>query len=130
MPDRQALRVKFEVHGSEVEVTIQDASALVFLPPPPLPGSSETPVPRRIWVTKSSLQPIADVWRHGTFWQAAQKETSCSDGATVIIEACVWGRYAVRDRGCDMSSGVDDLWNALHQVLKLPQKGDLLPMVL
>ena len=129
-PDQQGLRVKFVVQGDEVDVAIQDSGPLGIPPPPPPPGAKsyseiELPAPKRLSLAKYSLQPVADAWRDQDLWQAEQKPIGvCTDERTIILEACVHGRYAVRDRGCDAPASwkVEKLQDALHRVLPPPGK--------
>jgi hypothetical protein len=127
-PDQKALRVKFVVRGDEIDVAIQDDADVAtyhvqpaVLPPPQLFFKAfDMPIPRRIRLTKSSLKPVADAWRDRYVWQTEQGPlVECTDAPTVILEACVHGRYAVRDRTCDAQASwkVNDLRNAFRQLL-------------
>lgn len=127
----KAWRTQFEVQGDDVVVSIDYDDTTLPPPPPPPPladakysgPSSLATQPeqhriRRIVFKKSKLQPIADAWRDPALWDASQGEIRCVDGIPAILEACVRGRYDIRDRHCgDALPQVSRLWETVERLL-------------
>lgn len=77
------------------------------IPPPPSADGENTgdritirPV-THVRMEKSQAEPIRQAWNNAALWHAPQKEIGCNDGATLRLEACIRGRYAIRSRTCD-----------------------------
>ena len=116
-------RVTLQVHGDMVETRTRNATYLPAAPPPPptrgqarLPWAADPPeATKPVWFEKKKLQDIADAWRLPDTWQSPQGPIHCLDGGVARLEACVHGRYAIRDRSCD--GGAPALWQAIQNHL-------------
>lgn len=122
--------VKFSVEGEKVLVSIQDAIGFVAPPLPPEPGlelpqARSPPHARKdVVFTRSQLQPIADAWRDRQLWDAPQETVECTDGMPSILEACIHGQYAMRDRRCSAAAPqAMALWKTIQRVLPAPEGG-------
>lgn len=69
--------------------------------------------------TRRQLAPIARAWQAPGLWHEPQGAPYCLDGRTIVLEACVADRYALRNRGCAaIGSSGSALWN---EIQKLPR---------
>lgn len=118
MRNAQTWSVDMRAQGSQVAVTVEDAS----LPPPPPEDARDTPpdtafAQRRYWLQKAELEPIRAAWAEPALWLAEQRDVGCLDGRPVFLEACVRGRYVARSRNCDAAAdeAAEKLWALLQE---------------
>lgn len=99
------------------------------IPPPPSADDENTgdmitirPV-THLRMQKSQAESIRQAWNNATLWHAPQKEIRCNDGATLRLEACIHGRYAIRSRTCDSDAqqAADTLRSAFKALLPTPE---------
>ena len=126
--------VEFSVEGDEVTATIKNVTGTLIAPPLPAPPDSKTPppppqpmaTPKVALFTKAQLSPIAKIWRDPQLWDAPQETIMCTDGMPSILEACVHGRYAMRDLHCSAGSQqAFVLWKTMQRLL--PSPDDVIP---
>ena len=132
-PDLQHWRIDFVPDGDSIDVTL-DAISPYPPPPPPQPtsigqGRSSPNSVVHDWTAqfrrkRTDMQSIRDAIADKDLWLAPQKEDpfGCTDGRSVVIEACVHGQYFARLRNCDFASGepAQRLWNLLRQQFPKP----------
>ncbi|TKR30632.1 hypothetical protein FCE95_11010 [Luteimonas gilva] len=118
-PDARMWRLDLLVQGSQIQVTIEDASFPLRPPPPDARDEAQAPAfaPRRYWLQKAELEPIRAAWAEPALWLAEQRDVDCFDGRPVFLEACVHGRYAARARNCDSAAdeAARKLWTLLQK---------------
>jgi hypothetical protein len=111
-------------NGEWLEVLIRDA-----FPPPPEAGANaeyETIRPvKYVRIRRRDAEPIRRAWNTRALWHAAQGTMICMDGPTVVLEACVAGRYAIRRRACEAEAfePAQQLWEAVTTLLPAPERG-------
>ncbi len=99
-----------------------------FLPPPPANDANTgdmitiRPV-THLRMHKSRAEPIRQAWNNAALWHAPQKQNFCMDGAEMMLEACIHGRYAMRSRTCDRDAqqAADTLRTAFKALLPTPE---------
>lgn len=114
-------RVEFSVWGEDIAVRTSDLYARV---------SDELSIEQRIrgerlrrigkesFFSRQQLAPIARLWQQPGLWHEPQGHPQCADGRMLVLEACVAGRYAIRDRTCGSDGrGPEKLW---QEIQKLP----------
>jgi hypothetical protein len=99
--DRHVWRISLSIYGDTADVVIRDADAILMPPPPPDDRYRRmfAPAVRHV-VRKSELEDIRAAWRDPELWLSPQAKDGCFDGHTLILEACVNGRYGARSRAC------------------------------
>jgi hypothetical protein len=72
---------------------------------------------------RAKAEPIRQAWNSDVLWHAPQKEVFCNDGATIRLEACIHGLYAIRSRTCDSDAqhAADTLRSAFKALLPTPE---------
>ena len=77
----------------------------------------------RLRIPKSRAEPIRQAWNNEALWHGPQKEINCNDGATLRLEACIHGRYAMRSRTCDRDAhqAAESLRTAFKALLPTPE---------
>jgi len=117
--DARMWSVDLRVQGSQIQVTVEDASFPLHPPPPGARDGTQPPAfaPRRYWLQKAELEPIRAAWAEPALWLAEQRDVDCLDGRPVFLEACVRGRYAARARNCDSAAdeAAQKLWTLLQK---------------
>ena len=130
-PPFRTWRIDIVVRDGQAVIGVRDAGVP---PPPPSPGDSQvyamqrwaTPA-RHLSVPIARLDAIRAAWNSEEAWHAAQGAASCTDGRTSLLEACVDGRYAARDRHCEPNRKIDALWQAVLRSVPAPEPGRLEP---
>ncbi|WP_162823819.1 hypothetical protein [Lysobacter sp. TY2-98] len=126
-PPYRTWRVDILVHGEEADLSVREAP-IPIPPPPPLDAPA---APFRRWVAPAatrtvptrSLEAIRTTWNSDEIWHSPQGNTGCTDGRDSLLEACIGGRYAARDRHCGSDRKVDELWRALLRTVPAPPPG-------
>lgn len=97
-----------------------------FLPPPPPEGAHAAdmitvrPI-TRVRMPRAKAEPIRRAWIDHALWHAPQKDGFCTDDIPVLLEACIHGHYAVRQRGCvDDRQSAEALRIAIRALLPAP----------
>ena len=98
-----------------------------FLPPPSANDANTgdmitiRPV-THLRMHKSRAEPIRQAWNNAALWPP-QKQNFCMDGASIRLEACIQGRYAMRSRTCDRDAqqAADTLRTAFKALLPTPE---------
>lgn len=116
-------KIDIIVRGNTANVSVREA------PSPPMPPRSIGPR-NETWVTPArlavvpldALEPVRRAWDTEAVWHRTQERMWC-DGRTAFLEACVAGRYAARDRGCDLDRGIAQLWSVFQMTLPTPEAG-------
>jgi hypothetical protein len=99
-----------------------------FLPPPSINDANAgdmitiRPV-RHLRMHKSRAEPIRQAWNNAALWHAPQKQNFCMDGGEMMLEACIHGRYAMRNRTCDRDAhqAAETLRAAFKALLPTPE---------
>jgi hypothetical protein len=135
-PERYIALVSDSAWGPRQDIIIDvDKDQLLFSirsgdhpPPPPGPEVSapETITMRpvtHVRMPRSKAALIRQAWNSDVLWHAPQKENACNDGATLRLEACIRGRYAMRSRTCasEAHQAADALRTAFKTLLPAPQ---------
>jgi hypothetical protein len=93
-------RIQLVVHGDRLQTLVAAAT-----PPMPVEGGASSKMPPRTqWFDKQELGAFASAWREEALWEAPQKHAFCHFTDILTLEACVGGRYAVRERSCDVDA--------------------------
>ena len=135
-PERYIAQVSDSAWGPHHDIIIDvDKDQLVFsirsgghppAPPSPAMDTPETITMRPVTsvrMSRAKAEPIRQAWNSDVLWHAPQKEVFCSDGATIMLEACIHGRYAIRSRTCDGDAqhAADTLRSAFKALLPTPE---------
>ncbi len=117
----------FVVRGEWLDVSIRDAL------PAPAPRQDDGNADSRsepaslapalrTRLAKRDAEPIRRAWDTQTAWRGEQAETGCNDGRPFVLEACVAGRYAMRDLSCGPAGASQHqmMWAALTTLLPGP----------
>lgn len=98
-----------------------------FLPPPPTGADTRQVITirpvTRLRMPKAKVEPLRQAWNNPSLWHAPQTDIFCADGATMLLEACIQGRYALRSRRCAEASdrAADDFRTAFKTLLPAPE---------
>lgn len=119
-------RVEIRPDRSFAQVSLRDAA---FLLPPPDGDAYEYVAPVNVvTVPLGDLEPLRRMWNTSAAWQAPQRNPSCIHRRPARFEACVYGRYALRDYGCGPgAAGVDAVWQWLQARFPAPAPARLEP---
>lgn len=135
-PERYIAHVSDSPWGPHHDILIDvDRDQLLFSirsgghpPPPPSPavGTPETITMREVTsvrMSRAKAEPIRQAWNSDVLWHTPQKEDICNDGARIRLEACIYGRYAMRSRTCDSDAhqAADTLRTAFRSLLPAPE---------
>lgn len=124
-PDRYRLRIsrdgwrdfrdiEFTALGRRLEVHVCE-NPLLHAP---------VAAPVVVMLDRAAAEPIRRAWATQALWHAEQPEdaSDCTDHAPVTLEACIDGRYAIRQHACDDAySETRALWRAVTTVLPPPR---------
>ena len=121
-------RVEFTVWGDDIEVRTIDRDAAR----PKLSIDQfrrrESPYPpgTESRFSRQQLAFLARAWQQPGLWHEAQAQgiPQCLDGWTIVLEACVAGRYAIRDRSCGADGEtIKAFWQAIQKLPPPPKPG-------
>lgn len=124
-----AWTARWEVAMDVDKETISFAIRSGDIPPPPPVDDANRPdmitvrPVTQLRIPRSRAEPIRRAWSNEALWHAPQKQVLCNDGAQLILEACVGGRYAIRSRTCDdqAQQAADALRTAVKTLLPAPE---------
>lgn len=105
-----------QVSSDNIEVEYRPLRS-VTPPPPGVSFAPDTVIHARY--NKQQMHAVRDAWLDTHLWNSPQSRSffHCTDGAPILLEACVNGEYAARARNCDNShAAMMRLWNALNAV--------------
>ncbi len=107
--------------GDWLDVSIRESSPV---PATDSRGSGSWVAPvTRLRVRPQAMEPIRRIWLTHAMWDAPQGEASCLYGQRLVLEACIEGRWAARDRNCDDAADSGALWQAVSTLLPTPRPG-------
>ena len=119
-------RVEIRPQGVLAQVTVRDAT---FMPHPPDGKAYEYVAP--VVATTAplrDLEPLRAMWNSPEMWHEPQGNAQCIHKREARFEACVYGRYALRDRGCAPDvARVDKVWRWVQARFPAPAPAHLEP---
>ncbi|HEY0504325.1 MAG TPA: hypothetical protein VGD42_12630 [Lysobacter sp.] len=121
--DRHVWHVTLSMYGDSADVVIRDGRAVETPPPPPGAPYTEVTAPAMRYVMdRKDLDGIRAAWRDPELWLLPQATHGCTDGHTLMLEACVRGRYGARSRACGGTGRAAGalLWQRLRQTFPDP----------
>ena len=119
-------RIEIRPQGALAQVTMQDAT---LMPHPPDGRAYEYVAPVvATTVALRDLEPLRTMWNSPAMWHEPQGNAQCIHKREARFEACVYGRYALRDRGCAPSAArADRVWRWVQARFPAPAPAHLEP---
>ena len=118
---REDWLIRLQRSGERFDVLVADAS--VVAPPPHYRSNARLfGTPDYYSMTVAELDDLRQSLESEALWRAPQSDLACTDGPSIVIEACVDGQYYARARTCEpgVMEQQDAVWTALRRHFRSP----------